>query len=379
MAPARWAVGPAAAYLVALEVADAADLSGGPDRFVHEVMPLGLAVLPVGFLVGILRTRLSYAEVGVLLPELTAGGVAPGRVRDVLARVLHDPSLELRYWSPSADGYVDATGHATDAGAGPGRAARRIDGDTGPLAVVVVDEAVLHEPGLVDAAGALVRLALENVRLQAEVRSQLVQLRSATVRLVQAGEDARRRLERDLHDGAQQRLLALAMNLDRARSRLNGSTDPQVREFLDLSAADLQEAINELRELARGIHPMLLTQEGLGSALHALADRAPLPVHVTAEAARYGPTVESTAYFLVSEAVTNAARHASATRVDVSVRQQGPDLLVRVSDDGVGGAVVGGGSGLQGMKDRVVAAGGGLVMTSPVGSGTSIEARLPCA
>jgi signal transduction histidine kinase len=378
MAPALWAAGPAAAYLVGIEIADLVDLGGGAGRFVYEVLPLGLAVLPIGFLLSILRTRLSYAEVGGLLSELGGGGVAPGRVREVLARVLHDPSLELRYWSPSTRGYVDADGVPAPSDAGRGRTARRVDGESGPLALVVVDEAALHEPGLVDAAGAMVRLALENERLQAEVRSQLVQLRSATARLVKAGDEARRRLERDLHDGAQQRLLALAMNLGRARSRLNGETDPQVEEFLALSAADLQEAITELRELARGIHPVLLTQEGLASALHALADRSPLPVVVTADTERCEPSVESAAYFLVSEAVTNAARHSAASRVQVGVRREGAALIVSIADDGIGGAAVGGGTGLQGMQDRSVAAGGTFRLTSEPGAGTVVEASLPC-
>jgi signal transduction histidine kinase len=255
-----------------------------------------------------------------------------------------------------------------------------ISGEGGPLAVMLVDEIVLQEPAPLQAVGAMARLALENERLQAEVRSQLVQLRSTTARLVEAGQDARRRIERDLHDGAQQRPLALSMTLGRARARADGA-DPQLRAFLDHAADDLQQAITELRELARGIHPMLLTQEGLASALTALAERALLPVQVTAPTCRFPDTVESTAYFVVSEAVTNAARHAAASVVRVDVTVAGDELTVRVSDDGIGGAnpaTAGGGSGLLGMRDRVVALGGRMTVTSPTGGGTTVVARLPC-
>ena len=239
---------------------------------------------------------------------------------------------------------------------------------------------MLQEPALLQAAGAMARLALENERLQAEVRSQLVQLRSTTARLVEAGQDARQRIERDLHDGAQQRLLALSMTLGQARARAGDGADRQLHAFLDHAADDLQQAITELRELARGVHPMLLTQEGLASALKALAERAPLPVEISAPSRRFHDTVESTAYFFVSEAVTNAARHAAASVVHVEVTVAGDEMTVRVRDDGVGGAnpATPGGSGLLGMRDRVVALGGRMTVTSPTGGGTTLVARLPC-
>jgi signal transduction histidine kinase len=380
IAPVLWAAGPAVAYLVTREVADDfVTLSPTGARIVYQFMPAGLAVWPLVFLVGLLRTRLDYARVGALLPQL-AGPVAPGRMRDALAATLHDPQLELLYWSPITDGYVDLDGHSREPVASPGRMVAPIGGEGGPLAVMLVDEIVLQEPALLQAAGAMARLALENERLQAAVRSQLVQLRSTTARLVEAGQDARQRIERDLHDGAQQRLLALSMTLGQARARAGDGADPRLRAFLDHAADDLQQAITELRELARGIHPMLLTQEGLVSALKALAERAPLPVEISAPSQRFPDTVESTAYFVVSEAVTNAVRHAAASVVYVEVTVAGDEMTVRVSDDGVGGAspATPGGSGLLGMRDRVVALGGGMTMTSPTGGGTTLVARLPC-
>jgi signal transduction histidine kinase len=379
MAPVLWAAVPAVAYLVTREVADDfVTLSPTGARIVYQFMPAGLAVWPLLFLVGLLRTRLDYARVGALLPQLS-GPVAPGRVRDALAATLHDPQLELLYWSPATDGYVDLDGHPREPAAGPGRTVAPISGESGPLAVMLVDEIARQEPALLQAAGAMARLALENERLQAEVRSQLVQLRSTTARLVEAGQDARQRIERDLHDGAQQRLLALSMTLGQARARADGA-DPQLRGFLDHAADDLQQAISELRELARGIHPMLLTQEGLGSALQALAERAPLPVDVSAPSQRLPDTVESTAYFIVTEAVTNAARHAAASVVHVEISVVGDEMTVRVSDDGIGGAntATPGGSGLLGIRDRVIALGGRMTVTSPTGGGTTLVARLPC-
>jgi signal transduction histidine kinase len=380
IAPVLWAAVPALAYLVTREVADDfLTLSPTGARIVYQFLPAGLAVWPLLFLLALLRTRLDYARVGALLPQL-AGPVAPGRVRDALAATLHDPQLELLYWSPASDGYVDLDGQPREPVTSPGRTVAPISGESGPLAVMLIDEIALQEPALLQAAGAMARLALENERLQAEVRSQLAQLRSTTARLVEAGHDARQRIERDLHDGAQQRLLALSMTLGQARARAGVGSDPQLRGFLDHAADDLQQAITELRELARGIHPMLLTQEGLASALAALAERAPLPVQVTAPMCRFPDTVESTAYFLVSEAVTNAARHAAASAVHVQVTVAGDDLTVRVSDDGIGGAnpASSGGSGLLGMRDRVIALGGRMTISSPAGRGTTVVARLPC-
>jgi signal transduction histidine kinase len=315
------------------------------------------------------------------LPELSSQ-LAPGRVRSALASTLHDPQLELLYWSPASESYVDLAGQVREPIAGPGRALSPIEGESGPLAVMIVDKIALEEPQLLQAAAAMARLALENERLQAEVRSQLVQLRSSTTRILEAGQDARRRIERDLHDGAQQRLLALSMVLGRARARADAKEDAELAGFLDRAAEDLQQAIGELRELARGIHPMLLTQEGLASALKALAERAPLPVLVSAPQRRLPETVESAVYFLVCEAVTNAARHSRASAVWVQVSIEGQELIVRVRDDGVGGideTVSSGGSGLVGMRDRVIAVGGRMSIASPQGEGTTITARLPCA
>jgi signal transduction histidine kinase len=171
------------------------------------------------------------------------------------------------------------------------------------------------------------------------------------------------------------------MVLGRARARADAKNDAELGAFLERAANDLQQAIDELRELARGIHPMLLTQEGLASALQALAERAPLPVLVSAPSRRFADTVESTAYFFVAEAVTNAARHSRASAVWVELSDGADQLVVRVRDDGIGGVdetASNGGSGLVGMRDRVIAIGGRMSVSSPPGEGTSLTARLPC-
>lgn len=380
MAPVLWVVAPAVAFILGLEISGAVTLPAEAQQIIVAYLPAGLAVLPVGFLIGLLRTRLAYAQVGALLPEFTSQ-VAPGRVRAALAATLHDPDLELLYWSPAADAYVDGDGRVREPVARRGRTLSPIEAESGPLAVMMVDTVVLNEPDLMRAAVAMARLALENERLQAEVRGQLLQLRSSTTRIVQAGQEARRRIERDLHDGAQQRLLTLSMTLGRARAHADGN-DRELHDVLDRAADELQQAITELRELARGIHPVLLGQEGLASALRALADRAPLPVGVSAPLTRFPPSVETTAYYFVSEAMTNAARHSGATAVQVDVAVDGKELTVQVRDDGVGGVdgqAAHEGSGLSGMRDRVIAMGGRMSIASPVGVGTTIVVRLPCA
>jgi PAS domain S-box-containing protein len=204
-----------------------------------------------------------------------------------------------------------------------------------------------------------------------------IELRASRARIVAAADDARRRLERDLHDGAQQHLVGLALTLRLARRKLD---DPDLAaELLDEAIEDLASATGELRELARGLHPAVLTEGGLEPALGGVAKRAGVPVtveHVPAE--RLDPTVEITAYFVVAEALTNVARYAEAQRAWVSVRRAGASLVVEVRDDGRGGAAMDGGSGLRGLLDRVSALGGTLSIVSPEGKGTVLRAELPC-
>jgi signal transduction histidine kinase len=240
----------------------------------------------------------------------------------------------------------------------------------------VHDPALLDDRELVRTAGTAAALALENERLAAELRARYDDLRAASARLVAAGDAARRRIERDLHDGAQQRLVSLSVTLNLARR--NAEPGSRTATLLDSAMSELTAGLSELRELARGIHPAVLTERGLDPALAALAARAPLPVTISAELdERLPPAVESAAYFVVMEALTNVAKYASATTAEVTVEQVDGHVVVGVADDGIGGADPGAGSGLTGLADRVAALGGRLVVESPRGGGTVVRAEMP--
>ncbi|HSP74063.1 MAG TPA: histidine kinase, partial [Gaiellaceae bacterium] len=293
---------------------------------------------------------------------------------------LEDSSLSLAYWLPERGTYVDPDGRPIELPApGSGRIATEIEHAGAPLAVIVHDESLAEERELVRAVGGAAALTLENERLAAELRARIEELRASRARIVQATDDERRRLERDLHDGAQQRLVALALNLKLAQGALDD--DPAtVRELLGDAIEELSEATAELRELARGIHPAILTDRGLDAAVTALAGRASVPVELRAlPDERLAAPVESTAYFVVAEALTNVARYAQASHAEVEIGQANGALVVEVRDDGGGGADARRGSGLRGLADRVAAVDGRLVVTSPPGAGTTVHAEIPCA
>jgi signal transduction histidine kinase len=241
------------------------------------------------------------------------------------------------------------------------------------------DAALDDDPALVRAVAATARMTIENERLQAEVRAQLDEVRASRARIVEFGDAERRRVERNLHDGAQQRLVNLSLALGIARSQLATGSTEQMGAALDEAAAELRLALAELRELARGIHPVILSEAGLGPALASLAERSPIPVTIgTVPPDRLPPRVEETAYYIASEALANAAKHARATAVTINARRLDGELLVEVGDDGSGGANPDG-SGLRGLADRVAALDGHLHIHSPAGQGTRITAELPCA
>jgi len=339
---------------------------------------LGGAAVAIGFVVGLTRSRLARGSVADLVVEL---GASPGpmRLRDALADALHDPSLEVAYALPGDDGYVDGGGKTIALPEGRAdRAVTHLEHDGRVVAALIHDPALSEDVELVRSVAAAARLALENERLQAEVRAQLDEVRASRARIVAAGDAERRRIERDLHDGAQQRLVTLALALQMAHARAS-EVDPELEHLLARATDELGEALGEVRELARGLHPSLLTEAGLRVALEVLAERFPLPVHVSIDSVRQSPEVEATAYFVVAESLTNVAKHAHATRVDVDVSRAAGLLVVQVRDDGGGGADASLGSGLRGLSDRVAAIGGGLWVESPTGGGTTIIARIPCA
>jgi signal transduction histidine kinase len=334
----------------------------------------GFIALPLALLAGLLRARLARASVGDLVLELDH--TPPHRVRDALARSLGDPSLQLALWLPEQNAFVDAAGRPVELPENERRAVTRLEHAGEPLAALVHDPSLLEEPELVQAAGAAARLALENARLQADMRAQLAQVQESRVRIVTAADEERRRIERDLHDGAQQRLVALGLQLRSAQHR---AADPEVKALLDAAVDELRFAVDELRELARGVHPAILTEEGLAAALESLAGRCPFPVFLDVLEGRFPAQVEATAYFVACEALANVAKHAQASKAAVSIARRDGILEIEVSDDGVGGARPVTGSGLSGLADRVEALGGMLRVESPPGGGTRVLGAIPCA
>jgi signal transduction histidine kinase len=336
-----------------------------------------LLLWPLGFLAGLARTRLDRSAVGDLAIELSEP-LPPGRLEQSLARALHDPTLKLAYWLPDRHAFVDAAGHTVDLPAGGDRAVTILRNGGDPVAALLHDPALGDDPALVRAVAATARMTIDNERLHAEVRAQLAEVRASRARIVAFGDAERRRVERNLHDGAQQRLVNLSLALGIARSQLATGSNEQMGAALDEAAAELRVALAELRELARGIHPVILSEAGLGPALAALAERSPIPVTVrAAPPGRLPPQLEETAYYVACEALTNAAKHAHATAVTINARQHDGRLVVGVGDDGVGGADPDG-SGLRGLADRVAALDGRLHVHSPAGAGTRITAELPC-
>lgn len=221
------------------------------------------------------------------------------------------------------------------------------------------------------------QLADANARLQAQVEAQLEEVRASRARILEAGDRERRRVERDLHDGAQQRLVSLSLELQLARRALGDGGDPAVRGSLDRAADEALAALAELRDLALGIYPLILTEAGLGPAVESLADRMPVDLSVEVSAERFSPAVEGAAYFVISEALANVTKYAKATRATVRVRRVDEDLSIEVDDDGIGGADPRSGSGLRGLADRLAALDGAMTVESPVGGGTRISARIP--
>jgi signal transduction histidine kinase len=340
--------------------------------------PLFLVALPAGFLVGLLRSGLDMTSVGDLVVKLS-GGVAPERLQPALAQVLHDPSLEVAYWLPAQEWFADLDGRRIELPTEDSERAMSILGEP-PVAALVYDSSLVHEGQLVDAAAAAVRMALENARLQVQLRAQLEEVRQSRARLVEAADNERQRVERDLHDGAQQQLVTLLLSMQVTRTEAMQRSDPETARLVEANITALKEAIDDLRELARGIHPTILTQAGLVPAITSLTDRCPIPVEVTGQMGddRLAPPIEAALYFVVSEAITNAVKHSKGHRMCVCLERRSGLAVVEVSDDGVGGAELSLGSGLRGLTDRVAAVGGRLSVKSDHVGGTTIRAEVPC-
>ncbi|MDW5330050.1 sensor histidine kinase [Plantactinospora sp. KLBMP9567] len=340
---------------------------------------LGLLAVPLGYLAGLLRRRVDRGGVADLVVRLHA---APrtGGIAETLSRALHDPTLRIGYWTPESGRYVDIEGRtvtppeeeATD------RAVTRIDRAGEPVAILVHDRALAEEPELIEATCAAAGLALENERLTADLRARVRQLADSRLALLRAGEAERRRLERDLHDGVQQRLLAIPLTLGLAGSAL--PTDPERAAGLIAEARSGTLAIlAELRALTQGLHPPLLTERGLAGAVRELAALSPVPLRLPDDIPdRLPAEVETTAYYVVAEALANITKHAAAASAELRIGRRDGRLVLEIGDDGRGGADPAGGSGLRGLADRVAVVGGSFELASPAGGGTRIRAVLPC-
>jgi signal transduction histidine kinase len=333
--------------------------------------------IPIAVLVVMLRARMARGAVADLVVEM-GQTPSPTQLREALANALGDPSLRVAYWEPTGNRFVDAAGVSMALPEdGTSQAVTMLERNGVREAAIIHDAVLLEDPGLIASVASAMRLAVENDRLTSEVEAQLQEVRASRARIVEAGDRERRRVERDLHDGAQQRLVSLSLELRMARNALGDSGDPAVRRSLDRAAEEAMAALSELRDLALGIHPLILTESGLGEAVESLADRTSVDVSVDVGPERYSPAVEGAAYFVISEALTNVTKYAKATRAFVRVRCLADHMTIEVSDNGVGGADPQAGSGLRGLADRLAALDGTIAVVSAVGGGTKISALIP--
>jgi signal transduction histidine kinase len=371
----RRGLGPVYAVGLAVLAAAAALVAVPSDPLLWLVTAL-FAAFPLALLAGLLRIRLARAAVGDLLVALRANP-EPAALRNALAGALGDPSLRLAYWLPEVGAYADLEGMPVDIAESPSRTATRIERDGEPVAILLHDPALREVPQLLDAVCAAAFIALENARLHVELHARLDELKGSRARILEAAQDERRRLERNLHDGAQQRLVAMSLELAMMERRL--AQEPELAGQVERLRRELATCLEELRDLARGLHPSVVTTNGLAVALDSLATRGPLRVRIDrGDLPRLPEPLEVAIYFFVAECLTNVAKYAQAREARVSVRLMDYEVVAEVADDGVGGADPRAGSGLLGLADRVETLGGRLHVDSPPGGGTRIRAELPC-
>jgi signal transduction histidine kinase len=336
---------------------------------------VGLA--PAAFLFGLLSARLARSALADLLLEMRAEP-APGDLRDALARALRDPSLTLAYWLPEYETWTDVDGQPTSPpAAGDGRAVTLVERNGQRVAALTHDASLEDEPELLRAVSAAAGISLETARLHAELAARLDELRGSRVRVIEAGQKERQRLERNLHDGAQQRLVALSLELTLLKKRLDADLEASTR--IDHARSEIALSLEELRDVARGLHPAVVSGHGLAVALESLAARATVPVRLSVDLQdRLPEPIEVAAYYLVSESLANIGKHAQASSATIDVSRRNGEVVVEIVDDGIGGADTERGSGLRGLADRVEALDGRLRVWTPRGHGTRVRAEIPC-
>jgi signal transduction histidine kinase len=368
---------------VALAVALGLRRAGAGDLAVDisaAVLSLALPAMSVAFLIGLFRWRIYTADALVALAGSAREQDGPDVPRDLIAKTLNDSTVELAYWRPEDGGWVDAGGN-TVANPWSGRCATAIFQDERPYAAVMHDCALREQRPFVEAVGAYAFVWGDNRRLAERVDKSLDELRESRARLVAAADDERRRIERDLHDGGQQRLVALRIRLELAEETM-GQSPAQTRAMLHRLGDDVDAAIDDLRSLAADVYPSLLAARGLPDAIRTAALQSPVPVSVAVNGNdRYLEEVETAAYFCCLEALQNIAKHVPEPgSASVTLHRNG-DLRFEVRDDGPGFVTNGwnAGRGLMNMRDRIEAVGGEIEIHSSPGAGTEIVSRIPVA
>jgi signal transduction histidine kinase len=362
-------------FAMGLFVALNTNLLGPENSWLLNLRNPTMAIWPVVLAYVVRRYHLTRAAIRSAMIEIGAAPISEGFV-DALRRALRDPSLVLWTYSEKAGTYVDDEGISQRLShLPPSRGVTTLERNGVPAGAVVYDESLSAHPELLAAVHSATTLALEHERLRNELRAQLIEVKRSRERIVAVGDVQRRRIERDLHDGAQQHLVAATIHVSRARQATN---DPDVRAILDHGATELRTALAELRNLARGVYPSVLADGGLAAALTSLAERTPLPIEITDTTTERPPArIELAAYFIAAEAVANACKHAEASHVEIHLRLDHSALRLAIRDDGRGGARVTADGGLSGLLDRAIALGGNLTVDSPPGAGTALALTLP--
>lgn len=354
-------------------------VSAQRDMALDTVGLVAMASVPVSFVAGIAHARNMRARVADLM-RITREGADRGLWAESLARTLRDDSVRVFWWDEERGRYVDAAGHPIESNeAGRGHSVLPVASPSGqPIALIRHDRVLTDNMRLLDGVSSALRLSVDNGRLRSEVERTLDQVRQSRQRIVEAGVEARRRIERDLHDGAQQQLVSLGMRLRLAANTAREARQDELALELEGAIHTLNQGLKELRELAHGIHPSLLSQGGLALAVPELAGRCNVPVEVDVEAeGRLPELIESTAYFAVAESLANVAKHSQATRAWVRAYVEGDEVVISVRDNGIGGASLDAGTGVLGIADRIDAVGGSIHLESPRGAGTTVTVRMP--